>query len=193
MPTRTREILATIVAIGGAALIGAAVGGNVGLLIVANVTALAALFWVLSADPISKRLPYRIVRSAGPEITPEMLAAFSKGRQALRTLRRRLRGKIREGTELLEECNRAASGFTTAAPPVLFGFGGLGARVETWTKSVEKLLEIALDRYGDEFHEACLAPVGQNVITDEQRLAEMMETRVAMLQLIVEQMEKDAP
>lgn len=185
---RPREAAATLVLIGAAALIGVLAGGRSGGFLVASVTFLAALFWTLTSDWAAARLPYHLARRA-PQYPPELLDAFVKGRQARRVRRRRLLGKIREGTELLNEAERIVElGAPVSTAPL---FGSLDQRVERWTKEVEKLLEGANDAHADAFHRACLVLPAASV-TGDRRLVDLMRTRLVAVESVANQLDQEA-
>jgi hypothetical protein len=88
-----RKVAGTIVALGVAALVGLAAGGDVGKYIVAGVTLLAALYWLLTSDALPKHFPRwlrRIPLVYDREATRVDAGAASKielGRRAIRIAR----------------------------------------------------------------------------------------------------------
>jgi hypothetical protein len=81
-----RKGAGTIVALGTGGLIGVAAGGAVGIVIVSVVTGLAALYWIVTWEPVVKRLPYTVVKRR-PELPSPSEALDAAGDELVMALR----------------------------------------------------------------------------------------------------------
>ncbi len=147
---------------------------------------LSAIGVLLTWKPITRRLPYRVIKRS-EHLSNESIQAYWSARQRSRQLTKRLKSKIRAGTELLGDCRRAADGITGEKPGLLSG-PGLRSRVDKWTSDTEKLLENGPDSYTNRFHKIA-TQMASNESVESQRLLETMNPRLAILKVIVEEQE----
>lgn len=109
-----RSLAGTIAALGIAALVGIAAGGQVGVFIVGGVTLLAAVYWLLTWDTLTKHLPRCVRRlplvydheataDASPDLAAQIDALLGKGMVLLNDLSQPLRagegGRIDVGVD----------------------------------------------------------------------------------------------